>query len=889
MRHCPHVLSLLVLLLVGSASAAQAEQPAWVFSGPPDVGTVFDLKAADGVVYAATTAGVYRSTASGQGWELSGPRNESVRAIAVEPGSPVYALVGDGGGLLVSRDAGDSWIRLAASDSRLSTIAVDPAEPSTAYLANQDGVVWKTTDSGATWKRVSGAELRYVTAIGFDPHDNALMILGVGPFNSATVVRRSTDGGTTFTTVTITGYANSQWFAIGSGAPGSSRFYASIPGFVCRTADGAATWTCSSVGTNVWRIVEVPASTVSATPVVLAVSDQGLLVSGDGGATWAQAAEPLSTTFLLAAAFDPASGAVFAGTDAGIFRSTDRGTTWSWHGQGLRSSWISALAVDPVDPSKLVASSSGFTPDQGPGLFRSGDAGQIWSSLGSESAPSGFNALAFEASNSSILYGVASGTFYRSENAGQSWTASQASNYHFNNLLSDPRSPGRVWAGDYSGLARSDDGGAHWERAGITQQVYSLVLDRHDPATFYAGSNYDISYGYYAYPEGGSIFVSRDFGATWAKGAPDLGAAPVALETDPFAGGVVYAGTAGAGVLRSADGGRTWVGSPDESPRVVSDLVADPSRPGILYAAADGSVYRSLDGGKSWQLFDNGLDGPPVLALEIAGGGRRLVAATNGAGIYQIDLGVVGPSFPCVADAEHLCLVGGRYSLEVTVQGRNQWSAGAAHSLTDRAGYFGFPAVTGDAGFPEVVVKMLPEGALGPGGPAIFHSSLTTLPYALTLTDTTTGKQHIYTGNGSGVRCGGTDRPFPDASAAISRPEAEAQPADAALSLLDHRFTVTLKARNPRNGRESNGLAVGGDDRWGYFSMPDVTGDPALPEVVVKMVDFRAISGKFWVFLTGLTDFDYTLTVTDSQTGAAQTYQSTEAFCGSADTAAFSD
>ena len=68
-----------------------------------------------------------------------------------------------------------------------------------------------------------------------------------------------------------------------------------------------------------------------------------------------------------------------------------------------------------------------------------------------------------------------------------------------------------------------------------------------------------------------------------------------------------------------------------------------------------------------------------------------------------------------------------------------------------------------------------------------------------------------------------------------------------------------------------------------------MTGDPALPEVIVKMVDAHAISGKFWFFHTGLTSLDYTLTVTDSETGDFRTYESPAAFCGSADTAAFSN
>ena len=50
----------------------------------------------------------------------------------------------------------------------------------------------------------------------------------------------------------------------------------------------------------------------------------------------------------------------------------------------------------------------------------------------------------------------------------------------------------------------------------------------------------------------------------------------------------------------------------------------------------------------------------------------------------------------------------------------------------------------------------------------------------------------------------------------------------------------------------------------------------------MKMVDFRAITGKFLLFYTGLTGLDYTLTVTDSVTGAVRTYESPGDFCGSA-------
>ena len=55
--------------------------------------------------------------------------------------------------------------------------------------------------------------------------------------------------------------------------------------------------------------------------------------------------------------------------------------------------------------------------------------------------------------------------------------------------------------------------------------------------------------------------------------------------------------------------------------------------------------------------------------------------------------------------------------------------------------------------------------------------------------------------------------------AATERPESAAAPADAALFLLGHRFSVAVRARDPRTGREWDGLAVASGGRWGYFSL----------------------------------------------------------------------
>jgi hypothetical protein len=59
-------------------------------------------------------------------------------------------------------------------------------------------------------------------------------------------------------------------------------------------------------------------------------------------------------------------------------------------------------------------------------------------------------------------------------------------------------------------------------------------------------------------------------------------------------------------------------------------------------------------------------------------------------------------------------------------------------------------------------------------------------------------------------------------------------------------------------------------------------------ELVIKALDGRAVDGKFWIFYGALSDVHYTITVTDTQTGAVKTYTNPSGQLASvADTSAF--
>jgi hypothetical protein len=88
----------------------------------------------------------------------------------------------------------------------------------------------------------------------------------------------------------------------------------------------------------------------------------------------------------------------------------------------------------------------------------------------------------------------------------------------------------------------------------------------------------------------------------------------------------------------------------------------------------------------------------------------------------------------------------------------------------------------------------------------------------------------------------------------------------------------------PSQGRSGHGTAVAvtGDTGYFWFFRSDNV------ELVIKVLDGRNVNGHFWVFYGALSDVQYTITVTDTQTGAAKTYTNPSGTLASvADTSAF--
>lgn len=184
-------------------------------------------------------------------------------------------------------------------------------------------------------------------------------------------------------------------------------------------------------------------------------------------------------------------------------------------------------------------------------------------------------------------------------------------------------------------LWRSRDGGRTFARAsaGVHSEcdVRALLVHPTEPRLLHLGTET-------------GLFVSRDGGERWKSASSALDGQQLwSLARDPRRPEVLFAGVCPAAVYRSEDGGRSWerlaTGMPGQcvngaplAPRVTCILV-DPSD-GALFAGVEiAGVYRSRDGGESWEGLGAGLSSQDIHGLAaVRRGGRRTLLATTNAG-----------------------------------------------------------------------------------------------------------------------------------------------------------------------------------------------------------------------------------------------------------------
>ncbi|MFA6108173.1 MAG: FlgD immunoglobulin-like domain containing protein [Candidatus Latescibacterota bacterium] len=211
---------------------------------------------------------------------------------------------------------------------------------------------------------------------------------------------------------------------------------------------------------------------------------------------------------------------------------------------------------------------------------------------------------------------------------------STAASWTYPQLLAVPEQAGLYYAGDGGQVWRSQDYGATWEihrpvaaSGFVITRPQGLAADPHNPVWLCTSVDED-------------LWTSDDGGVHWSPAGAVAPNEPVlALEFHPSYDSTLYAVTS-RGVYRSRDAGTTW------QPLLRSDfgdwtnvrLRFSPADPKRLYLVTSRALYQSRDAGHSWQQLDPGIGGYPWyfdVAVDPLAPEALSVATTWG--VYRLD------------------------------------------------------------------------------------------------------------------------------------------------------------------------------------------------------------------------------------------------------------
>jgi photosystem II stability/assembly factor-like uncharacterized protein len=594
--------------------------------------------------------GVYRSTDAGRTWTRLGLRDgQQIPQIIVDPRNRDRIFVAVLGhpygpnperGIFRSTDGGKTFDKVLYKDENTggSEVAFDPSNPDIVYAglwesrqgpwenaawSGTGGGLFKSTDGGTTWKQLSpaGADGVLQVNLGIAPSDGRRIYAAVA-IARGTGLYRSDDAGETWTRLADTRPAG----RIGGGDLPRPAVHPSNPDIVFvastvswKSVDGGKTFAAFKGAPggddyqNIWINPTNP-------DVLLIASDQGAVVTVNGGRTWSSwYNQPTAQLYHVAAdnafPYRVYSGQQESGSAGVASRGNDGRITFrEWQTVGVDE--YGYAAPDPLDADIVYGGRSVTRFDRRTGQVQNVGPNQV---RGASVRTVRTQPVVFSAADPRVLF-YATNTLWRTSNGGKTWqsispdltrktwdvpasvgkykaeaTAQPSQRGVIYTIGPSPLDIGRIWIGTDDGLIqRTTDGGRTWTNVtppeiGPWAKVSIIDAGRFDQGTAYAAVN--------------------------------------TLRLDdmrPF-------------IYRTHDDGRTWTritsGIPDGAP--VNVVREDPKRKGLLFAGTEREIYVSFDDGDHWQSLR--LNMPATSMRDLIVKDDDIVVATHGRGFWILD------------------------------------------------------------------------------------------------------------------------------------------------------------------------------------------------------------------------------------------------------------
>ncbi len=597
--------------------------------------------------------GIYKSTDAGKTWTHLGLRDGfQIPALAIDPRDPnrVFAAVlghpygpNEERGLFQTTDGGQTWEKILYKDENTgaSDVEIDPSNPDVIYASMWEvregpwedgnevngtgGGLFKSTDGGGTWRPLKNGLPKdlsqlYVTVA---PTDSKRLYATVGSASGALGVYRSDDAGESWSKITDDPRPSGR---IGGGDLSIPRVDSKNADIVycvstvtMKSIDGGKTWfgfrgaPGGDDYQNLWINPNNP-------NIILLVSDQGALVTVNGGASWSSwYNQPTAQIYHVAVTntfpYSVCGGQQESGSVCISSRGNDGAITYrEWHPVGVIE--YGYVAPDPLDPDIIYGGgrsevskfhwSTGQVQNVTPIPVRNAKYRT------DRTEPTMFSPL-----DPHLLY-FASNVLFKTTDGGNSWQTISDDLTRENPGI--PASVGSLVPKDAE------------KKRGV---IYALAPSFKNINTLWAGT------------DDGLIWLTRDGGKKWNNiTPPELTpwSKVTQISASHFDDDTAYASVSRFRIndekpyiYRTHDGGKSWklitAGLPEIGP---ADTVReDPVRKGLLFAGTENSVWVSFDDGDHWQSLQLNLPHTSMRDLWIHD--DDLIVGTHGRSFWILD------------------------------------------------------------------------------------------------------------------------------------------------------------------------------------------------------------------------------------------------------------